>query len=90
MSARKTYNPADYEPCLAGCGRKRWRGDDLPVCAACRANVMDIAWKDMRLRLTRDNASLDVLNPFDQALVADCKETLKSATAERPFRRRHQ
>ena len=90
MSARKKYNPADYEPCPVGCGRKRWRGDSLPICGICQSTVMDMEWLTLRLRLTRDNASLDVLNPFDQALIADCKESLQSATAERPLRRKYQ
>lgn len=88
MSARKKYNPADYEPCPVGCRGQRWRGDSMPVCDYCQTDLMDIEWLHMRQRLVSSNASLDVLNPFDQALIADCKETLKSATAERPFRRR--
>lgn len=88
--SRSKYKPADYEPCPVGCGRKRWRGDSLPVCGVCRSTVLDIEWETMRLRLVRDNASLDVLNPFDQALIADCKESLQSATDPKPLRRRYQ
>ena len=93
MSARKKYNPADYEPCPAGCGGQRWRGADLPVCDACSIvalSPLSHLWSMLRNRLVRDNASLDVLNPFDQALIAECKESLQSAASERPLRRKHQ
>lgn len=90
MSRRPKYDPASYEPCPVGCGRQRWRGDSLPICGVCQSTVMDMEWLNMRLRLTRDNASLDVLIPFDQALIADCKESLRESISNTPRRRKYQ
>lgn len=77
----------DYEPCPA-CGGRRWKGLRHPVCGRCEMTVLDQAWLDMRQRLVSDNASVAVLAPFDQALVADCRETLDSNSSRKPYRRR--
>lgn len=91
MSRRRPkYDPANYEPCPVGCGRKRWLGSDLPVCSICEGTVMDAEWAVFRSRLVRDFASLDVLIPLDKAIVADCKESLRAATSTKPLRRRYQ
>lgn len=84
--SRRTYKPADYEPCPVGCGKQRWRGASLPVCSFCQNTVMDIEWLRVRQRLVHSNASLDVILPFDQALVADCKERQASQQSAKPFR----
>ena len=81
-------SPHDYEPCPA-CGGRRWKGLRHPVCDRCTRTVLDQAWLDLRAILVRDNASLAVLTPFDQALVADCREAWDSKAATRPYRRRH-
>jgi hypothetical protein len=76
----------DYEPCPA-CGGRRWRGHQIPLCDACVSNVLDPAWLTLRSRLIHSNASLSVMVPFDQALVADCKERLASKASPNPHRR---
>lgn len=76
----------DYEPCPA-CGGRRWRGLLHPVCDRCARTVLDQAWLKLRSRLTRSNASVAVLTPFDQAMIADCKEILESRRSPKPFRR---
>lgn len=76
----------DYEPCPA-CGGRRWRGLVIPVCDPCADHVVDPAWLTLRSRLVRSNASLAVMAPFDQALVADCKERIASKASPHPHRR---
>jgi hypothetical protein len=66
----------DYEPCPAGCGKRRWKGLDGPLCDHCTVHIVDVEWIEFRSRLRRDSAPISVMAPFDQAMIEDCKETL--------------
>lgn len=73
MSKPTTLN---YEPCPV-CTKGRFKGCPLPICTICSTFVARQGFLNLRHDLVTRNSPLDVMIPFDRALIEDCKETLK-------------
>lgn len=69
------------------CNGRRFKGRVLPICDGCEDNLADAEFVHLYHRLRNDNAPPEVMQPFVQALIADCKDIVNDVIHARPVRK---